>query len=78
MANRYQMINDLNGQFLILIKHNIISLNLMTWHSIYSTYLDLLKNQKKSEAKKTLSVHYDMSLRNIQKIIKYMSEETTI
>jgi len=72
------MINDLNGQFLILIKHNIISLNLMTWHSIYSTYLDLLKNQKKSEAKKTLSVHYDMSLRNIQKIIKYMSEETTI
>ena len=78
MANRYQMINDLNGQFLILIKHNIISLNLMTWHSIYSTYLDLLKNQKKSEAKKTLSVHYDMSLRNIQKIIKYMSEETNI
>ena len=72
------MINDLNGQFLILIKHNIISLNLMTWHSIYSTYLDLLKNQKKSEAKKTLSVHYDMSLRNIQKIIKYMSEETNI
>lgn len=74
MVNRYDIINNLGRDFLLLIQNGIISVALLEHKTMYEDYLDELKINSKSQSKSKISNKYDISLRQINRIIAYMEQ----
>ena len=76
MDSRYQIIQNLGRDFLILIQNGIISVTLLEHKTMYEDYLDELKNNDRSYSKNKISTKYDISLRQMNRVIAYMEQNT--
>ena len=74
MENRYKVIKNLGRQFLVLIQLGIIPTQILDYKTIYENYLELLKFNSSSESKKILSKNFDISYRQLSRIVLYMEE----
>ncbi len=74
MGNRYEVIKNLGRQFLVLIQLGIIPTQILDYKTIYENYLELLKFNTSSESKKILSQNFDISYRQLSRIVLYMEE----
>ena len=67
---RYNLLKDLN--LTPLVSCGIISLTIATWLQIYELYLEELKDNQKVIAIQFTADYYNISERNIYKIINFM------
>ena len=72
--NRYEMINQLKqcSNFTQLVASGIVSLSISTWLQIYETYLIELKTNEKSVAIQFTADYYNLSTRQIYKVLSFM------
>ncbi|KGO88092.1 hypothetical protein Q765_03290 [Flavobacterium rivuli WB 3.3-2 = DSM 21788] len=69
---RYEKITSLNDEFLSLIQVGFIPLHLLDWKVYYEAYLQEIKKSKTSEAINMIAANYDVSRRQVQRIVAYM------
>ena len=77
MAIRYDIINSLGRDFLVLIQNGIVSVTLLEHKTMYEDYLDELKGNSRSYSKNKISTKYDISLRQMNRVIAYMEQNTS-
>lgn len=73
MESRYETIVNLGDEFLTLVRVGIIPIHLTTYKVVYEAYKKQLAEQiEKPQAVKKIAVEYDLQLRQVYRIIKYM------
>lgn len=78
MARRYEVIKSLGRNLLTLIQIGIVPIHILDRKTIYEEYLQYLENNSPAESKKIISAKYDIRLREAQRIVAFMEENTGV
>ena len=72
--NRYEIITQLKtcSNFTQLVASGIVSLSISSWLQIYETYLNELKSNDKPTSIQFTADYYNLSNRQIYKVISFM------
>ena len=70
--SRYETILSLNENFLLLINKGLVPVHLLDWKVYYESYIEHCKIHKKYEAANIVAAHYDVSQRQMRRIVAYM------
>jgi hypothetical protein len=72
--NRYEILQQLKtcSNFTQLVASGIVSLSVSSWLQIYETYLIELKTNEKSVAIQFTADYYNLSTRQIYKVLSFM------
>lgn len=69
---RYETIKDLGEDFLKLINFGLIPVTILDWKVYYEAYTQEVKHYKKTEAALTVAAQYDISRRQMFRVIDFM------
>jgi uncharacterized protein YneF (UPF0154 family) len=69
---RYDIIKKLDKDFLILINMGLLPVHFLPWKTIYETYLEDIKTNKKTVTYLYLSDYYNLSESQIRNIVRFM------
>jgi len=78
MAKRYEIIQSLGRNLLTLIQIGVIPITILDKKTIYEDYLVYLKDNDPAESKKIISAIHDIRLREAQRIVAFMEENTGV
>ena len=73
MESRYETINSIGDEFMKLVRIGLIPIHLTTYKVVYEVYKKQLETEKPYQAVKNTAIEYDLQLRQVYRIIEYMS-----